>query len=103
MRVGGSATRTCRLVRFLVDRAVARRPAVGRTEFAGAFLASKAIARRIHAGLPVSSMGLRDNGGGHVYARLYIWQTARALIHIPNSEPWLPAAVSFDPNALYCN
>jgi hypothetical protein len=103
MWVGGSGTRTRRLVRFLVDRAVARRPAVGRTEFARAFLASKAIARRIHARLPVSSMGVRDNGSRQVYTRLHVWQATRALVHFPNTEPWLPAAVSFDPDALYRN
>jgi hypothetical protein len=100
--VGGSGTGTHRLDWLLVDGAVARRSAVGCTEFAGAFLASKAIARRIHARLPVPSMGLRDNSSRQVHTRLYVWQVTRAPVHFPNTEPRLPAAVSFDPNALYC-
>jgi hypothetical protein len=95
--VDGS-TGNSRLNGFLVDRTVARRSAVGCTELARAFLASKAIARRIHASFPVSSMGQRD---GLFYARLYVRQARRTLVDTPNSKPWLPTAVSVDPNTYF--
>lgn len=79
-----------------VDRAIARGPAVGRTELARAFLARKSGAGRISTSFP-ASVGLM----GQVL--LDIRQTRRTASSIPNSKPGFPAGVSTDLDALFRN